>query len=278
LRLLLLTATTDNISVTTSAAADVDIHVSYVDASQAAPPVVQGDTMGRQNTTMTTATTTDIVASPAASETRNIKTIHIRNTHATTATDVTVNYDQNGTLYELYKTSLLSGEMCEYVEGVGFFKLATGLEAVQWVRKSATQTFAATAFADVTGMGFAVAAGGRYEIEYDITWRSATATVGVGLALNGPASPTSVQGTVLIMGVRGAATAGAFLGAGFVAYDTPNISTIAVEATGTDYMARLSAIVENGSTAGTVIPRWRSETATSTTVEPGSFGTCKRIG
>jgi hypothetical protein len=63
--MLLLTATTDKLQLVTGSAATVDVHASYVDASQANPPVVQGDTMGRQNTAITTAATTDIVAAPA---------------------------------------------------------------------------------------------------------------------------------------------------------------------------------------------------------------------
>lgn len=87
-----------------------------------------------------------------------------------------------------------------------------------------------------------------------------------------------MQGTVIIVGVRGANTAGGWASWGFAAYDTPNVTTLAAEATTVDYVARMAVLIENGGTAGTIIPRWRSETATNTTVEVGSFGTCKRIG
>lgn len=123
--MLLLTATTDKLQLVTSAAATVDVHASYMDMSQAVPPVVQGDTSSRTNTAITTAATTDIVAAPAASETRNIKTLHIRNKHASTTTDVTVQFNQNGTIFELHKATLAAGELLEYVEGVGFFEVET---------------------------------------------------------------------------------------------------------------------------------------------------------
>lgn len=125
----------DKIQLTTSAAVTVDVHASYVDASNANPPVVQGDTMGRQNTAITTATTTDIIAAPASNEIRNVKTIHIRNKHASTSVDVTVIYNQNGTDFELHKATLLPGEALEYVEGIGFFTLESAATAVVGTNK-----------------------------------------------------------------------------------------------------------------------------------------------
>jgi hypothetical protein len=218
------------------------------------------------------------VAAPAASEMRKIKALHIRNKHATTSTDVTVVLDRSATDYEIHKVNLLPGEALEYIEGVGFYELAGIAEAgVQYIRKTAQQTFAATSFADVTGMGFAISANAVYEVEYDMQFRSATATVGVGLAVNGPASPTSVQGTVLIVAAQAAGALTDIFSAGFVAYDTPNLITLTTNSTSVTYGARLSCLVENGANAGTLIPRWRSETATNTTVEVGSFGTIRRL-
>jgi hypothetical protein len=276
--MLLLIGNTDKLQLLTSAAASVDVVASYMDASNAVPPVVQGDSSGTQLTAITTATTTDIVATPAASEIRRIKALHIRNKHATAATDVTVILDRSGTDYELHKVALAPGEALEYIEGVGFFELAGIAESgLQYVRKSAQQSFSSTSFADVTGMGFAIVAGGIYEVEYDVIFRSATVTVGVGVGLNGPASPVSVNGSVIIEGQRGVQTAGAEFSAGFTTYDNATPLSTAVEATGTDYIARLSALIENGPNAGTLALRWRSETATATTVEAGSFGTIKRL-
>lgn len=117
--MLLLTTTTDKIQLITSAAATVDVHASWAD--NAASTI----TLGRTNTAITTAATTDIVASPGASTSRNIKTLHVRNKHATLSVDVTVIYDQNATDYELHKATLRPGEMLEYVEGIGFFTLGS---------------------------------------------------------------------------------------------------------------------------------------------------------
>lgn len=274
--MLLLTATTDKLQLITGAAATLDVHASYMDMSNADPPVVKGSTSGRTNTAITTATTTDIVAAPAASTTRNIKTLHVRNKHATTATDVTVQFNQNATLFELYKVNLLPGEALEYIEGVGFFEVAAIADTGQFVNKGSDQTFAATTFADVTGMGFAILANATYELEFDFIWQTATVTVGVGVAINGPASPVSIQGTALIVGGNPATTIGDVGSLGFTAYDTGPLTTSAA-VINTSYMARLNCIIANGGTAGTIIPRWRSETATNTTVKAGSTGTLRRL-
>jgi hypothetical protein len=120
---ILLTATTDTLELTTSAAATLDVHASYMDAPN---PITTSSSMtaGRQHTAITTATTTTVLSAPGASTVRNVKTLNIRNKHVSTSTDVTVTFDQNATNYELVKVTLRAGETLEYVEGVGFFTVA----------------------------------------------------------------------------------------------------------------------------------------------------------
>lgn len=129
-----LTATTDKIQLTTGTAADVDVHASWVDLSGTTV------TPGRTNTAITSAATTDIVASPGASTTRNIKTLHIYNKDATDTTDVTVIFDQNGTDFSLWKVSLAPGESLEYVEGIGFFEIAASTAAATSVDIASANT------------------------------------------------------------------------------------------------------------------------------------------
>lgn len=128
--MLLLAATTDKIQVLTSAAVTVDVHSSFMDISNADPPVVKGSTSGKQNTAITTATTTDVVAAPAASTIRNVKTLNVRNKSASSTVDVTVIYNQNATLFELHKATLSPGEALEYVEGVGWYEVAASQAAI----------------------------------------------------------------------------------------------------------------------------------------------------
>jgi hypothetical protein len=71
--MILLTSTSDLLRVVTSTAGNVQVQSSYVDLSGTTV------TPGRLNTLITTAATTNIVASPAASTQRNIKTVSIFN-------------------------------------------------------------------------------------------------------------------------------------------------------------------------------------------------------
>lgn len=128
--MLLLNLTTDKLQIISGQAGDLDVHVSFIDMTNADPPVIKGSTSGRQNTNITTATTTDVCAAPGSNVLRNIKTIHARNAHASTPMDVTVQFNQNGTLFELFKVTLKSQETLEYVEGIGFFVLTVAAAQV----------------------------------------------------------------------------------------------------------------------------------------------------
>lgn len=111
-----LALTTDKISVITSSTADIEAHASFIDYVQSP----ESATPGKQNVKITTATTTDVVASPAASTFRNVKFLSLRNKHASAANDVTVQFNANSTLYELIKCTLLAGEELVCREGVWF--------------------------------------------------------------------------------------------------------------------------------------------------------------
>ena len=124
--LILTNSGTDKLQLITSAAGSVDVHCSYVDLTTAGV----WSAAGKQNTNITTATTTDILATPGSSVVRNAKTINIRNAHASTSNDVTVVYDANGTDYTLHKVTLRAGEALEYLDGVGWYLLATATTPV----------------------------------------------------------------------------------------------------------------------------------------------------
>jgi hypothetical protein len=136
-----------------------------VDMSDASPPVTTS--INKQNTAITTAATTDIVAAPGASTRRNVKTINIRNKHASSLVDVTVNYNQNGTLFELFKATLLWGECLEYIEGIGWFVV----QKVVPDRAEAAATIAqiASHSADTYYLGLNV--GGRLQAGSSFRWK-----------------------------------------------------------------------------------------------------------
>jgi hypothetical protein len=114
--MLLLTSTSDAITLVTLAAAAIDVHASWVDNLSGAI------TPGRTNTaTISTITTTTIVASPAPSTQRNIKSLVIRNRHASVACDVTVKHTDGTNNLEIIRTTLQVGEELVYLDDSGGF-------------------------------------------------------------------------------------------------------------------------------------------------------------
>lgn len=114
----------DKLKLTTSAAGDVDTHVTYMDCDNSSPPVP--DTPQNENHTITTATTTDILAGIAnASKRRTVQYVSIRNTHASVTNVVTVWLDAiDGNDYELWKATLAPGDILTWSEGLGWFQYA----------------------------------------------------------------------------------------------------------------------------------------------------------
>ena len=109
--MLLLTSTSDIVRLTTSAATStIEVHASFVDMS--------GTTItpGRANTRITTATTTTIVDSPAASTQRNVKAIYVTNNSTGTNCVVGVEHFDGTNSVELMQFVLLPGENMGYRE------------------------------------------------------------------------------------------------------------------------------------------------------------------
>lgn len=196
--MILLTTITDKLQVITSAALAVDVHASFLDMTQADPPVVKGTTSGRQNTAISTAATTDILAAPAATTTRNARTLHVRNKSATTPVDVTVQFNQNATLIELHKATLQAGEALEYIEGVGFYVLASSVTSILLKILTADEAgqnvLTAQPWFPTTG-GVSVAAATTYIIDGELLLTRAAGTVShtTGLLFGGTATLTSIQ-------------------------------------------------------------------------------------
>lgn len=179
--------TADLIDLITSAAVNVDAHVSHMDMSTADPPVVKGSTSGRTNTAITTATTTTICAGPASGALRNVKTIHIRNKDASNPVDVTVRLNINGgTTVELFKATLNAGCHLEYIEGIGFFVVAPAAALDAKLRVSTDVINATTSFADITGLTCPVQAGKQYCFEAHLYHIGNATTTGAQFGINGP--------------------------------------------------------------------------------------------
>lgn len=224
-----LTATTDKLDLITSAAAAVDVNANYIDASASGLTSPAG---GRQNTAISTATTTDVLSAPGASTTRTLKQMTIRNKDATLSCDVTLRFNQNGTAFELHKLTLNPGECLIYIEGVGFFELTntsanrllTNVEPSlsQRIFRSAlpTHAFAAVGgFVCVSGTAYYVYVGRTVQdvtvkfVEFHITGAGAgTDTKEVGL-FSTPTAPGKSTQTLTKIVATGTVDSGTTTGA-----------------------------------------------------------------
>lgn len=269
--MLLLASTSDLIRVVTSAAVTTDVHASWVD--------MNGSTItpGRTNTLITTATTTTIVGSPAASTFRTVKTITIRNRHATTAQDVTVLHSDGTNVPELIKVTLSAGDVLHYHESAGFWvtdsfgnykqKIANGiapavnnLNLVVLSSDVTNNNSTANTIADVTGLSFSVNSGETYWFKFVIDYTAAATTTGSRWAVSGPGSPTRLS----YRSRYSLTTTSQTVNSGLTAYDSPSTSNASSAATSGN-----QAIVEGfitPSANGTVIARFASEVASSAIV------------
>lgn len=170
---MLILSSTDVAEVITSAAATVDVDVSYMDCTDANPPVVQFP--NNQQTPITTAATTPILAAPASGFKRNLKNVTIRNRHASLATDITVRRNRSaGTITEWYKTTLNAGETLEWNEALGFSPSET-FKPVLFNYNTADQNIAAATTAYLTGTAITfptvrpIAIGTRFRWVFSVT-------------------------------------------------------------------------------------------------------------
>lgn len=99
-----LASTSDIIRIITSAASDIEVHVSWVDLSGTTV------TAGRLNTSITTAATTTVVPSPGAGAVRNVKHLNVTNNHASASCTAAVEHTDGTTPVELMQFTLLPGE------------------------------------------------------------------------------------------------------------------------------------------------------------------------
>lgn len=274
--MLLLTSTSDKIQVITGTAVAVDVHASWVDYNGT---VV---TPGRTNTKITTATTTDIVASPGASTSRNVKTLHICNVHASSSVLVTLQHTDGTSVIVLEVLTLLAGERISYVEGPGFelYDAAGVLKAppamVFTQRLATTQSNSTTTATEVTGLSMASTVG-TFIFEYFLRFQSATGTVGPKLSCNHDGTVTSFFYTVTFLTAAAldssgvidqAATAPQVMGGMADRAKATSgllIQTAGVDTTAADILLQISGLAVV-TVAGNFELWHASETATSTSI------------
>jgi len=103
--MLLMTSTSDLVQVVTGSAGAIGVHASFMDNNAGTI------TPGRTDTaSISTATTTTVVASPGASVQRNVKVLNIFNTHASVSNLITVKHTDGTNPETLWQGTLLAGE------------------------------------------------------------------------------------------------------------------------------------------------------------------------
>jgi hypothetical protein len=120
--MIILKATTESLQMTTSTAAGLDISVSYSDITTTtfAP--------SSNELKISSATTTAILAAPAASTQRQVKLITVSNRDASLTDAIVIQKVISGTTYNLTPTfTLLVGETLQYMDSAGWiYYSATG--------------------------------------------------------------------------------------------------------------------------------------------------------
>lgn len=112
-----LSGTSDLVRVTTGSAGDIEVQRSYADVTGTPPTVT---VTGTPLASITTATTTTVVPSPAASHQIKPKYIGIFNNHASVSNLVTVEETDGTNVVTLWKGTLAPGESVIYKDETGW--------------------------------------------------------------------------------------------------------------------------------------------------------------
>lgn len=256
----------DLLKLITADAATIDVTVAYRDEGQNA------SLPKSQQTAITTATTTTILATPGAGTSRTPLEISIRNKDTATCSVTPVIVGSSITT-QLHKATLLGGGHLHWTEGSGWVATTPGEVGVSNTVVLATNVvndLASAAYANVTGLSFAVLADLAYWFRFVIRYDAAATTTGSGWAINGPAAPTYLHGRSHYTIAATTETNNTF-----TAYDIP-------AAANTDSLTTGNVAVIEGvitpSVAGTVIARFISGANSSAiTALAGSFLEWKRV-
>lgn len=195
--MLLLTSTSDLVQViTASAVTSVEVHADWMDnASGTITP-------GRTNTAnITTATTTTVVGSPAASTQRNVRNLNIKNSDASLSTTVDVVHTDGTTAHSLVKVLLLSGEVLQLNEtgmflhysSDGVLKSQTPIAIYNQSTAAQGAGFASDTYLTGSYCVFPVApkVGTRYRLTFDVTKTAAGTATPIITLRTGTAGTTS---------------------------------------------------------------------------------------
>ena len=131
----------------------------------------------------------------------------------------------------------------------------TGGGATYVVTTADVASTASTAYQNITGLSWSLAASTRYDIECKILYAASATTIGLGIGWTGPASPLLTTGQM-----RSGLTTATVGGTTSVGNDTGAVTTASVATTNNH--AFFEGFWSNGTTAGTLQMRFKPETAT----------------
>lgn len=135
-----------------------------------------------------------------------------------------------------------------------------GIPGWQRFKLTADVTNSTVTLADVTSLGFAMAASTDYDFEFFVPFQTAALTTGLALGLNGPGTPSLLAYRVEVP----ISVATVVLRYGNT-YNAEALGT-AVDTINVPRLATIQGVIRNGTTAGTLIARFRSEVAASAVV------------
>lgn len=183
--MLILATTTDKLELTRSSAADIDVNAEFVDFDG-----VDG-TPGCEDATFNSAATGDIVSAPGSNIQRNVKSLTVKNRHASLACAVTPQKDRNGTNRQYLTANLQPGETLEYTDAGGWKVLdANGSIKITYTDNrlltkalGSTQSNSTTTPTEVSGLTMPLAIG-TYAFEYRLIMQSGATTTGWRLSVD----------------------------------------------------------------------------------------------
>lgn len=277
--MIVLASTSDLVRVITGSAVTTDVHATWVDVD-----ITTGDvTPGRTNTLLTTATTTTVVAAGASADIRRaLKTLTIRNRHASSSNDVTAIHSDGTNIPELIKVTLSAGDALHYDGPRGWTvrdllgrikrrsdflvpATSTDMNTVILGSDQANSNAGANTMEDVTGLSFAVTTGLTYWFCAMIAYTSAATSTGSRWSINGPAITTLIYKSEYSL-----TTTTRTINEGLSAYDSPAASNATSAATGSN-IAWIEGFL-TPSADGTLIVRHASEvSASAITAKAGSI-------
>jgi hypothetical protein len=116
----ILASTSDTIRIITDAAVTVDVFGAFIDKNGTT------FTPANQATAIASASTTTVITQPGASTQRKITSLSIRNKHASLGVNVTVQFFNGSTAFEIVKRALAAGDTLTYNNNDGWELVGTG--------------------------------------------------------------------------------------------------------------------------------------------------------